>query len=159
MSRLGTIAAAAALGAGAAYFLDPDQGHSRRVRTWDMLGARSRRATRNVERRVRYERGRARGVWHNARSGPREQPADDHVLVDRVRSEVLGRTRHAAAVNVDAVKGVVSLRGELPDEASIIDLRERVAAVPGVVSVENLLHVPGEIAPNKADALAPPQHG
>ena len=148
-SKMRIVVTSAALGASAAYFLDPDQGHSRRARTRDRVGARSRRAMRAAERRVRYERGRAKGRWHSLRSGSRLDPVDDRALVDRVRSEVIGRTGHRSEISVDAFGSVVSLRGQLPDEATIIDLCEQVAAVPGVHRVENLLHTPGSIAPNK----------
>jgi hypothetical protein len=151
--RIRTAAVSAAAGASAAYFLDPDQGHRRRARFRDRFGARYRRSLRGVERKVRYERGRARGAWHNLRAGERIPPVDDHVLVDRVRSEVLGRLGWASDVSVDAFGSVVSLRGQMPDEASIAVLCDRVAAVPGVHRVESLLHLPGEVPPNKEAAL------
>jgi osmotically-inducible protein OsmY len=151
-SHLGALAASAVAGAGAAYFLDPSQGRSRRARTRDKLGARSRRTVRQVERKVRYERGRARGAWHHVHPGDAAGPVDDRVLADRVRSEVLGRTGASSAVNVDVVRGVVSLRGELPDQQAIIDLRDQVAELPGVDAVVTLLHLPGTMAPNKEPA-------
>jgi osmotically-inducible protein OsmY len=149
--HLRSLVVSAAAGAGAAYFLDPDQGRSRRARTRDQLGSRARRAVRQVERKARYERGRARGAWHHLHPGE-QGPVDDHVLADRVRSEVLGRAGASSTVNVDVNKGVVSLRGELPDEQSMIDLRDRVASLPGVDGVVTHLHLPGTVAPNKAAA-------
>jgi osmotically-inducible protein OsmY len=150
-SRLGAFVASAAAGASVAYFLDPSQGRSRRARTRDQLGARSRRAVRQVERKVRYERGRARGAWHHVHPGE-PRPVDDHILADRVRSEVLGRAGATSSVNVDVNRGVVSLRGELPDDQSMIDLRDQVASLPGVEGVVTHLHLPGTPAPNKAAA-------
>lgn len=151
-SHLGALAASAAAGAGVAYFLDPAQGRSRRARTRDKLGARSRRAVRQVERKVRYERGRARGAWHHVHPGGEPGPVDDRVLADRVRSEVLGRAGARSSVNVDVNRGIVSLRGELPDDQSMIDLRDQVACLPGVEGVVTHLHLPGTPAPNKAAA-------
>ena len=56
-------------------------------------------------------------------------------------------------LNVDAVGGVVSVRGEVADLETAMGVERRIRAIPGVVDVENLLHAPGEPAPNKADAL------
>jgi osmotically-inducible protein OsmY len=81
-------------------------------------------------------------------------PANDHVLVDKVRSEVLGRMPDVEhRVSVDASNRVVTLRGELDDAAVATRLEAAVRGVPGVDDVVNLIHGPGEAAPNKADAL------
>jgi hypothetical protein len=51
------------------------------------------------------------------------------------------------------VDGVAELRGELDAPEEVHRLVERVAAVPGVRSVRNLLRVHGEAPPNKEDAM------
>jgi osmotically-inducible protein OsmY len=74
---------------------------------------------------------------------------DDRTLVDRVRTEVFGRRRFGRlSVNIDAVDGVVSLRGQLDDQDAIRDLEAAVGNVVGVHGVENLLHTPDTVAPN-----------
>ena len=66
---------------------------------------------------------------------------------DRVESELLGDPSvPKGAINISAERGIVVLRGEVPDEGMRTQLGERAAAVRGVWSVENLLHLPGEPA-------------
>jgi hypothetical protein len=70
---------------------------------------------------------------------------DDATLRDRVESQVLGDPDvPKGELNIDAAAGVVTLRGTV-DPALVDDLEERVAAVEGVVRVENLL-TPAEAA-------------
>jgi osmotically-inducible protein OsmY len=153
-TRLRTVAVAAAAGACATYLLDPDRGRARRARLRDQARATVKRDVRMVERRIRYDRGRLEGVIHRASDKGHAPPANDHVLVDKVRSEVLGRMPDVEhRVSVDASYRVVTLRGELEDAADATRLEAAVRAVPGVDDVVNLIHRPGEAAPNKADAL------
>ncbi|HEX6330811.1 MAG TPA: BON domain-containing protein [Actinomycetota bacterium] len=56
-------------------------------------------------------------------------------------------------INVDAVDGVVTLRGELAERRLIDQVEERVRGVPGVVTVENLLHTRAEEPANKRAAI------
>jgi hypothetical protein len=144
-----------ALGAAGMYYLDPDRGRSRRVRTRDRIAAKRRRIQREQERVRRYEEGVVEGLAHAG--GPEHGPADDQALVDRVKSE-LGPTLHADRVSLDAADGVVELRGELDDPAAIEQLAVRVQAVPGVRAVRSYLHLPGQPAPNKAAALDASRH-
>jgi hypothetical protein len=147
-------AVAAGVGAAAAYLLDPDRGRSRRARLRDQGTAFSRRQARALERQASFPRGRAEGIVQRARGKLAHQPpADDRALVDRVRTEVLRGDPGHPHLNVDAVDGVVAVRGEVPDLEAAMDVERRIRAIPGVVDVENLLHAPGEPAPNKAAAL------
>jgi osmotically-inducible protein OsmY len=54
-------------------------------------------------------------------------------------------------INVNVEDGVVYLRGELEQHDLIEDLGVQARKVQGVLGVENLLHVPGEEAPAKAE--------
>jgi osmotically-inducible protein OsmY len=56
-------------------------------------------------------------------------------------------------VNADALDGVVTLRGEVPDNGRIHALTEAVSAVPGVDAVHSYVHLPGTPALNKAEAI------
>jgi BON domain-containing protein len=68
---------------------------------------------------------------------------DDATLLDRVRSELFrDRELPKGDINLSAADGVVELRGQV-EPALIEDIGTRVAAVEGVVRVENLLHAPG----------------
>jgi hypothetical protein len=139
-----------ALGAAAMYFLDPDRGRGRRARTRDRLAARRRRVERERARLRRYEEGVVEGLMHA--SGPAHPPVDDHALADRVKS-ALGPRLHPDRVSIDVTDSTVELRGELDGQAAIDELVLRVRAVPGVLGVTSLLHLPGVPAPNKAAAI------
>jgi hypothetical protein len=137
-------------GAALAYFYDPENGRGRRIRLKDQLGARLRGARGAAERKVRYAESTAAGKVQAVLKADRTPPEDDRTLVDKIKSEVLGSPQFASQkVLVDAADGVVTLRGELANAGLVDDLVKAVSAVPGVASVENLLHAPGEPAPNK----------
>lgn len=148
----GRLLGAFALGAAAAYLLDPARGRSRRARLADQAQGRLRRARRRAASRRRDLTNRARGLEHELRARP-HAPEDDRELVQKVRSELLGRARfrHLDLV-VDADNGVVHLRGTAPADVASALVGE-VLGLEGVRGVEDLLHRPGEPAPNKAAAL------
>jgi osmotically-inducible protein OsmY len=92
-------------------------------------------------------RGVAERVAHpQSRQSP---PADDITLARKVET-VIFRPDDApkATVNVNAVEGVVFLRGTAQTQEQIADLERQVHAIPGVRDVENLLHLPGTPPPH-----------
>lgn len=144
----------AIVGAGGAYFLDPQLGRGRRTRAFDMAGARFRRLEHEVARKRRYLEGRVEGVAHvldaSSRTGaPRDM--DDRTIVDRIRSEVDAVRRAQGRVLVDAVDGIVTLRGQV-DVSDAEAIERGVRSVPGVRGVRDLLHTPDQPAPNKQQA-------
>ncbi len=144
----------ASAGAALAYLYDPDNGRGRRIRLKDQLEARVRKARGAAEQKVRYAESTVAGKVQAVREADWTPPDDDGTLVDKVKSEVLGRPQFEGhKVLVDAADGVVTLRGELADAALVDELVKAVTKVPGVSSVENLLHRPGEPAPNKEASL------
>jgi osmotically-inducible protein OsmY len=142
------------LGAAAAYLFDPDNGRGRRTRLLDMGGARVRRAKDTAEKKTRYLEGVAQGVKHDLTTPAyQEEEVDDAKLVARVKSEVLGREGvPKGSIDVEAVDGVIRLRGQVARQQDIDDLMGAVIEVPGVKEVESLLHLPDEDAPNKVPA-------
>jgi osmotically-inducible protein OsmY len=143
------------LGAAAQYFLDPERGNARRAQARDQVQAATRRAQRKAEGEAEYAQERAEGLAYEA-SHPQAPPDDDRTLVDKVRSEVMGRQEFDAyTVNVDAVEGVVTLRGVLGDAGVIADLEQAVRKVVGVRDVQNFLHTPGTQPPNYTGTAAP----
>lgn len=142
-----------AAGAAVAYLCDPQSGRGRRARLNDQLRARARDAREDVERKARYVQSTAEGkVEALLRAGG--TPADDRALVDRIKSEVLGGTEFEGhQVVVEAVDGVVTLRGQVRDGRQAEELVAAVRAVPGVGAVENLTHLPGQAPPNKEPSL------
>jgi osmotically-inducible protein OsmY len=144
--RAPAVAAAIAAGAGIEYLLDPADGRRRRHVLRDRTVAASRRLARRGAQQARYAEGKAEGAVRGAMSTPR--PADDQTLADRVRSEIFRRPdAPKGAVNVGVVDSVVTLRGQVDDPAEIQRLVDDARAVPGVRSVQNLMHAPGVPAP------------
>jgi osmotically-inducible protein OsmY len=56
-------------------------------------------------------------------------------------------------VNVEVVKGTVTLRGQVATPEQQDRLIAEVEKVPGVSSVRSFLHLPGVVAPNKEAAV------
>ena len=149
MGRLLTALLGAALGAAAALLLDPDRGHSRRVRLADQAGALARRTRRSVDRQRRLALSRAAGSIAALRArGRASTPANDATLKERIESELLrDRAIPKGAININAEQGIVVLRGEVPTDTMREKLAARAGEIDGVWYVENLLHLPGEPAP------------
>jgi osmotically-inducible protein OsmY len=143
-----------AIGAAAAYFLDPDNGARRRnvARDWTM--ARLRRGADEVQRKAQYAQGVATGVAHRVKD-PTSAIEDgaqinDATLARKVES-IIFRAPDApkGKVSVNVEDGVVYLRGELESRDEIDELVKAANGVDGVRRVENLLHLPAEPAPSR----------
>jgi hypothetical protein len=137
-------------GAFLAYLFDPRLGHGRRAHLRDWLTSRSRRLLRRGDRAQRYATsmayGKTQALLHR-REAPKPPP-DDATLAHKVESIVF--RDHAVPkgqINVNAEDGVVTLRGEVPDQAMLDELVGRTRDVAGVRRVESLLHLPGQDAP------------
>jgi hypothetical protein len=145
----------AAVGAAAAYLLDPVAGTGRRSRLRDQTGALIRRGEERADDLGRHATNVVQGKVREMTTAP-ERSMDDGTVEARIRSEVLGRGDvDASGIVVNVEDGVAVLRGEVsgPDDA-IAGIVDRTKAVEGVREVRNLLHVPGAPAPNKEAARA-----
>jgi osmotically-inducible protein OsmY len=139
-------------GAALVYFLDPETGKRRRNMARDRSRATLRSSAQKGEQAARVASSQAQGVTHKVASIKQQKPQpDDVTLARKVESEIF---RDADApkgrVNVDAVNGVVTLRGELDSEDQIQELEKAARKVQGVGEVQNLLHTPGTPAPTSA---------
>ena len=67
---------------------------------------------------------------------------DDINLTRSVETEVIRSPGAPRGVEVNAVDGVVYLRGEVDRPGQIDQLEAHARAIPGVREVENLLHMP-----------------
>jgi len=145
---------AAALGAAVSYFFDPQMGKTRRTMARDRLGGMVRRTARRTGRWGRWAGAKGYGKWMKV-THPVEQPkdVDDATLAHKVESEVLRGPSVPEGISVNAEDGVVVLRGQVDSPERMTELTAAVLRVQGVTGVENLLHLPGEPAPNKAKAL------
>jgi BON domain len=141
---------AGAAGFAFAYFLDPSQGKRRRKVTLQRAGGLWRRTRRRGGQRARYAASETVGLARRAAHPRAAQapPPDDVTLARKVETEIFRPADSPkGSVNVDAVNGVVSLRGQVPSAEVIAELERKARRIPGVRDVENLLHLPGTPAP------------
>ena len=131
---------AAALGAGAMYFLDPRSGGRRRALVRDQ-GVHARRRVREVADKTANDvRNRAVGLAARSRRLWHREPVSDAQLVERVRATLGRAVSHSSALEVTASDGRVRVSGPiLVSEAGRV-LRT-VRRVPGVREVEEALDV------------------
>jgi osmotically-inducible protein OsmY len=137
------------------YLLDPEMGRTRRARLSDQVAALFRRGAREAARKTEYMSGQVEGLKHavmNRNGG--DTPATDETLVAKVESEVLSRWQYPKGdIKVNAVDGIIELRGQVESADQKDDLEQQVRKVTGVVDVHNYLHLPGEAPPNKEQAI------
>lgn len=147
-SRRAPLFAAAGLGAGLMYLLDPDRGARRRALARDKGAHAARRLASLFDKGARDLRFRLRGVAAEARAAARPDHPDDGLLADRVRARLGRAVTHPHAVHVEAQGGAVTLSGPVL-RAEAGGLRAAVAYVPGVVEVIDRLelHDPEEHLP------------
>jgi len=148
-SRLARMSGGIVVGACLALLFDPIAGKRRRHMLRDRTLALARRGERRGRRLARHGLADAEGYLQRRRHREEEAPAyDDTTLARKVETEIF-RWSDApkGAVVVNAVGGIVALRGEVDSSEEIARLVNRAAAVHGVKGVENLLHLPGTPAP------------
>lgn len=151
--RVRTFVFGGLVGAAAVYLFDPVSGRTRRARLRDQAMARAREARRSAESRGRYVAHTVEGKVAEMTT-PSAGPTDDATLRQRIHSDVFGRADVPKdRVTLDVADGVATLRGELDSPQEIDRLVERVRAVPGVLDVAVLIHLPGKPAPNKEPAI------
>jgi osmotically-inducible protein OsmY len=143
MGKVLRIAGFGAAIAAAVYLLDPDRGRSRRARLADQAGAAARKTGEKVEAQARYQKGVIQGLAHDLTEPFRPEPqVDDATLLQKVRSEALGRWSGGKKdVDISVEGGVVTLKGETTPELAT-ELLTLVESVPGVTSVEDQMSVP-----------------
>jgi osmotically-inducible protein OsmY len=79
---------------------------------------------------------------------------DDINLTRSVETEVIRSPGAPRGAEVNAVDGVVYLRGEVDRPGQIDQLEARARAIPGVREVENLLHMPRRSTRTRAGATS-----
>jgi osmotically-inducible protein OsmY len=143
--------AAAIGGAAFAYYLDGQNGRRRRHVTRDKALSVAKQASRRGRKLVHHVSSDARGYVERAKHvRGSAQELDDSTLVDKVESIVFRhRDVPKGQINVNAENGVIFLRGEVERPELVEALEARVRKVRGVKGVENLLHTPGNAAPER----------
>jgi hypothetical protein len=150
-----SILTGAIVGAAAAYLFDPERGHARRAMLGDRVGAQVRRGWRKVNQLGTRTSASAAAFPQRMVQlrSMRPRPADDLTLRDRVESEVFRNPDlPKGRINFDIESGIVTIRGQVENAYQIANVEKAVLKVPGVAGVENLLHVDGTPAPNKAES-------
>jgi hypothetical protein len=142
----------ALVGAGLMLLLDPQAGKRRRALIRDQAVHAGHVVTRDVpeqtSRWARYAGGRIQGAIYQARHAaglaPEEAPPElDQYITDKVESEVLGDPKvPKGALNINAVDGVVYVRGRVEDKDTADYVLHRISRVEGVREVRNLLTTP-----------------
>lgn len=125
------------LGAAVMYFLDPDQGHGRRVLARDKVDHYARETGRLAREQARDLRNRARGAAVRTRRAVRELGGGDEVVVNRIRSALERVICHPDQVTVESRDGEVILRGRVYEE-------DASALAPVVSGVKGVRHVVDE---------------
>jgi osmotically-inducible protein OsmY len=137
-----------------ALVFDPTVDHSPRTLAIRSLRRRARRLGRRFGRVARHAWSESSGIEQRLLHPHAGEAADDLTLLDRIQSEIYRRPEiPKGTFNVEVVRGVTVLRGQVPDRAAIATVEQAVREVDGVAGVWNLLHVAGEPAPNKRAAL------
>ena len=130
---VGTLVGIAA-GAFAMFILDPIQGARRRALVRDSLSRTRRTAGQAMGGASRQVADRSRGMAAGVRSARSQEPVDDAVLVERVRSELGRLVDDAGAIQISASNGQIILEGQI-DEDKVDRLVEGVRGIPGVQGV------------------------
>jgi osmotically-inducible protein OsmY len=141
---------AAAIGAALTYFFDPDRGRRRRAMARDRSTGVVRRGSRRLARIGRWASAETYGVTQKVRHRKEEEKPqpDDVTLARKVETEIFRSADvPKGKINVNAVDGVVELRGEADRPEMINDLEDQVRKIPGVRDVRNMLHLPETPAP------------
>jgi hypothetical protein len=144
--RAFSILVAAAAGALATYFFDPEQGRRRRAVTRDRLASGMNRAAGAGQSLAQDLRHRTRGLAAGVRQRTTRAPVPDDVLAERVRA-AMGHSVSHASIDVQVFQGEVTLRGPIL-ETEVGALQQAVRAVPGVRGVVDRLEphsAPGKI--------------
>ena len=93
-----------------------------------------------------------RGVGLGKQLANRGKPKDldDVTLARKVETEIFRPANSPKGkIDVNAVDGVVWLRGEVKNQKQVAELEAKVRAIPEVRDVENLLHLPKTPAPSR----------
>jgi gas vesicle protein len=143
-------------GAIVAFLTDPQRGRARRARLLDQGAATARHAGRGAERAIRAATSTVEGKLEALTTeGSRVAPTDDVTLRDRAESQLFRDPDvPKGSINISAERGILVLRGEVPDAGMRDRLQREAEGIEGVWSVRNLLHLPGEPAVEEMTAAA-----
>ena len=149
MQIIGVFTAGAATGGATLFFLDSVSGRRRRRHSTDRTAGSMRRTWRRT--RQAGKRARAATVVTTTRLRHRSETPrefDDATLARKVESELFrDPSVPKGQISINAQRGVVQLRGEVPSMGMVTELIEQTRRRQGVRDVESLLHLHGVDAP------------
>jgi osmotically-inducible protein OsmY len=138
-----------ALGASLAFFFDPHNGKRRRRMLRDRPLALARRSERQAEQVAHRGVAKTHALAARARRLTHRTSYDDVTLAHKVESEIFRfRDIPKRDLNIEAVDGIVTIRGQVNGPETIEEIVEKTRKVRGVQGVENLMHLPGTEAPH-----------
>ncbi len=129
-------------GAAWAYLQDPDRGKARRTQLSDQVTSQARSVAEQATTQATQVANKAKGSAIEATKSvlPDDVPDDPELLVQRVKSQVLGHRDDADDVVVVAGSdGSVTLNGTVAELATVDELVAAIGAVNGVTHVESHL--------------------
>lgn len=125
-----------AIGAAAAYIADPQGGRRRRAMARDQFIRASRKTRKALEATARDITNRTTGVVAATRGRWSRESVENRRLMERVRAQLGRVSSHPHAIDVEAIDGIVTLRGPILAR-EIDDVLAGVWAVRGVLAVNN----------------------
>lgn len=133
------------LGTGLMFLLDPNRGKRRRALLRDKCVSAARKTGEGFEVTARDLRNRTKGIVTDIQSRFSSEPADDTVLVDRVRAKLGRVVSHPHAIEVTAENGAVTLKGPIlaAELDSLLGAVKRVHGVKEVVDTLEVYHEAG----------------
>ena len=139
MKRIIAFLYGASVGIAVMYLLDPERGRSRRARLADQAAAGARDIAEAVVTGVEYQKGGVKGAVHDLAGNVRpERHFDDETLLQKVRSEALGRLNGSTSeLEIDISNGEVRLSGALGSAAERDRLIELIRKVEGVSGIDD----------------------
>ena len=139
-NRLFKTLTAIATGAAALYFLDKEKGKERREMAQEKAGKLWRETSEELDTVAKDAANRLQDVREEAGNRLEKLGVDDEALARRVRTVIDNIIADAKAIEVQAEKGLVTLRGKLPME-EIDEVVNRIKAMAGVKDVDNQVTV------------------
>ncbi|HKJ56542.1 MAG TPA: BON domain-containing protein [Nitriliruptoraceae bacterium] len=131
-----------AAGAALAYLQDPDRGKARRTQLSDQVTSQARAVADQASTQATQAANKAKGSAIEATKAilPDDVPEDSEILVQRVKSQVLGHRDGTDNITVTATPGgEVTLTGTVDDLDTVDELVDEIGAVNGVTHVESHL--------------------
>lgn len=147
MKQLFTLVGALALGAGAMYYLDPQQGRRRRALVGDKVNSVSHDARDYLESRRKHAADRVQGMVSRVRSRFSAEMPGDQQLDGQIRSRLGRAVSYPHAIETQVREGGVLLRGDIL-EGEVNALMAEIWSIRGVRSIDCQLNIhaePGQV--------------